>query len=130
MKPLEEKRFEIIQQKLDFYDAKKNCINMGAKLFEPQNTFENTYVVEMAKKYGLGQYWIGIYDHNLTTSGENLISWNHYEPLAKPKPIIGGCNEICTMVCFCDHLGLWMDQCCSLKKHSVCDYDTEIGKSL
>ena len=129
LKPLVEKRFEIIHQKLDFYHAKQNCINLGGKLFEPHDTFENSFVVEMAKKYGLGQYWIGIVDHNLTTSSEDLITWNHYEPLAKPKPI-GGCDEICTAVCFCSHLGLWKDQCCSMNMHSVCDYDTEIGKSL
>ena len=130
LKPLEEKRFEIVHQKLDFYQARKNCIDMGAKLFEPLNTFENEFVMKLAKKYDLTQYWIGIYDHNLTSSNDNLISWNHYEPLAKPVSMIGGCTKTCTLACFCNNLGLWKDQCCSLKRHSVCDYDIEKGKPL
>ena len=101
---------------------------MGAILLEPKDTFENKFVMELAKQKQLTNYWIGIYNHNLTTSGETLITWSHYEPLSKPKPI-GGCDEVCTSVCFCNHFGFWRDQCCSLKMHSVCDYASELGKS-
>ena len=117
-------RFEIVTEELTYEEAKQKCLDQGAKLFEPMKIEENEFVVDLAKSYDVTEYWIGIHGHNLYSSNEQLITWNYYDPLSKVELIGGSSDEKCTVVCFCSHLGLWKDKDCSLKRHSVCDYDT------
>ena len=124
-RPLIANRFKIVTQQLTYEDAKQNCLDLGAKLFEPMKTQENEFVVDLAKNQDVTEYWIGIHGHNLYSSNDELITWNYYDPLAKVELIDGSINEKCTLVCFfCTHMGMWKDEDCSLKRHSVCDYDT------
>ena len=39
--------------------AKKKCISMNARLFEPKNSHANTII---SKVFGKDEYWIGIND--------------------------------------------------------------------
>ena len=118
-------RFEIVTKELTYEEAKQKCLDLGAKLFEPMKIEENEFVVDLAKSYDVTEYWIGIHGHNLYSSNDELITWNYYDPLAKVELIDGSINEKCTLVCFfCTHMGMWKDEDCSLKRHSVCDYDT------
>ena len=118
-------RFEIVTEELTYEEAKQKCLDLGAKLFEPMKTQENEFVVDLAKNQDVTEYWIGIHGHNLYSSNDELITWNYYDPLAKVELIDGSINEKCTLVCFfCTHMGMWKDEDCSLKRHSVCDYDT------
>ena len=127
--PLNEKRFEVISEKLSYHDAKEKCNQKGAKLFEPKELYENQFVMNLTKKLEVTDYWIGIHGlgHLHVYSDNTPITWSHFEPLNKPEDPHGCDNdEVCTAVCFCDTMALWKDQCCSMKMHAVCDY--QLGK--
>ena len=60
----------------------------------PLKIQENKFVVDLAKNQDVTEYWIGIHGHNLYSSNDTLITWNHYEPLSKPKPTMQNCQRI------------------------------------
>ena len=126
--PLNADRFLPINEKLNFDEAKENCNNMGAKLFEPRNYHEDEFVMNLTKTndWNTG-YWIGInrrLDGKSVYSSDNSpISWSHFEALAKPEKQH---TPLCTVISFNNGMGGWKDKDCSLKRHSVCD--KHIGK--
>ena len=125
--PLNADRFLPINEKLNFKEAKENCNNMGAKLFEPRNIHEDQFVMNLTTKINITAYWIGInrrLDGKSVYSSDNSpISWSHFEALAKPEKQT---TPMCTVISFNNGMGGWKDKDCSLKRHSVCD--KHIGK--
>ena len=112
---------------MNYDDAKENCYNKGAKLFEPKNIYENEFIMNLTQKNDLNAYWIGIHKGlnglSVYSSDNSTLTWSHFDALAKPEEQ----NNVCALVSFDDGVAAWKDQDCSLKKHSVCD--THIGKS-
>ena len=117
-----------INEELNFEDAKENCKNNNAKLFEPRNIHENEFVMNLTQNQSMSKFWIGIrrgLDGKSVYSSDNLpITWSHFSALDKiENPQIPNC----AVISMGNGMGEWKNQDCTMKKHSVCD--THIGKS-
>ena len=105
-------------------DARIKCAQDGddvkGELPAPLSSIENEWIVDLAKGYGLGQFWLGVNDKEVRDEYNNLDGSPHtYFNWANNEPSTGWRAHDCVYTGG-NYGYTWDDTTCGAKKDTLC----------
>ena len=122
-------RYEILDQKMTWSDAKRACEAAGGYLVSITDAEEQKFIETLLEKSGLEHYWIGMYRNQdvymwLTEEKSDYSNWNTGEPNGLSE---GRLKEYCTEILnTSENKGKWNDLNNDPKINIgiICEYDS------